>query len=339
MSFRITVHPSGHEFAAEEGESILDAALNHGLAFRYGCRNGFCGDCKGKVVAGEIAYPDGVPEILSPAEVSLGMALFCQARPACDITVEAREVSVAEDIPVRKLPCKVARLERACADVMRLFLRLPAGERLQFLAGQYLEIILKDGRRRAFSIANPPHDDEYLELHVRHLVGGVFTDYVFTEMHENALLRIEGPYGQFYLREASERPIIFMAGGTGFAPIKGIIEHAVAENLGRPMHLYWGARRRPDLYQHELAEQWAATVADFKYTPVLSALEPQEEWAGRQGFVHEAVAADYADLSSYAVYTAGPPEMVEAGRRAFTALGLPEDCFYSDAFTLAKDPA
>lgn len=337
MSHKVSVLPSGHSFTVEEGESILDAALRQGHAFPYGCRSGFCGDCKSKVVEGDVEYPDGTPPGLSETEALTGMALLCQARPCSDLTLEAREVTEAADIPVRNLPCKVARKERLCHDVVRLFLKLPEGERLQFLAGQYIDFLLKDGRHRAFSMANPPHDDDLIELHIRHVAGGEFTDYVFNQLEEKTVLRIEGPHGGFHLRENSDRPIIFMAGGTGFAPIKSIIEHAVAEGIQRPMHLYWGVRARADLYLNELAEEWAARLPNFRYTPVLSDPAPEDAWSGATGYVHEVIAREYPDLSGHEIYTAGPPVMVEAGLHAFTAQGLAQECYYSDAFNLAMD--
>ena len=148
------------------------------------------------------------------------------------------------------------------------------------MAGQYIDFVLKDGRHRAFSMANPPHDDAFIELHIRHVEGGEFTDYVFNQLEEKTVLRVEGPHGSFHLREDSDRPIILMAGGTGFAPIKGIIEHAVAEGIKRPMHLYWGVRAKEDLYLNELAEQWVATVPGFRYTPVLSQPNAADQWQG-----------------------------------------------------------
>jgi CDP-4-dehydro-6-deoxyglucose reductase len=337
MSYRVSVKPSGREFTVEEEESIIDAALRQGLALPYGCRSGFCGDCKGKVLSGAVRYPDGVPDALSEDEQAQGLALFCQARAAGDLVLEAHELNTAAEIPVRNLPCKVARMERLAPDVMRLFLKLPEGERLQFLAGQYVDFLLKDGRHRAFSMANAPHDDEFIELHIRHVEGGEFTDFVFNALQEKTLLRIEGPHGSFCLREASERPIIFMAGGTGFAPIKAIIEHALAEGLRRQMHLYWGARARADLYLHELAMRWALEVPEFRYTPVLSEPQAQDHWQGRTGFVHATIAQDYPSLADHDVYAAGPPIMVDAGGQAFLAQGLPADHYFSDAFTLAKD--
>ncbi len=337
MSFTVHIQPSGHQFDVEPGESVLDAALRQGFAFPYGCRNGACGNCMGKLLAGEVEYGVQLPPGLSDADVAQGKALFCSAIPLSDLSIEVREIGAAKDIPVKTLPCRVAKMERLHDDVMRLFLKLPATERLQFLAGQYIDILLRDGRRRSFSLANAPHDDALLELHIRHIEGGRFTGEVFTTMKEKAILRFEGPLGTFFLREDSERPIIFVAGGTGFAPIKAMIEHAIAEHIERPIHLYWGARGPRDLYLDELARHWAQEHPHIEYTPVLSQARPEDNWTGRTGYVHEAVLADHADLSAHEVYASGPPAMVQAARTSFTARGLNPDCYFSDAFEYAND--
>lgn len=338
MTSKIRIEPSGHEFHAEPGETVLDAALRAGLNLPYGCRSGACGACKGKLLAGSVHYGDNQPTALTPEERAAGLALFCQAIPEGDLTIEIKEVGAARDIPVKTMPARVARMERLADDVMRLCLKLPDAQRLQFLAGQYIDILLKDGSRRSFSIANAPHDDEFIELHVRHVPGGRFTHHVFTGMKEKEILRIEGPLGSFYLREDSRRPIILMGGGTGFAPLKGMIEHAFHIGLGWPMHLFWGVRARCDLYLHELALGWAERHPDFRYTPVLSDPQPEDRWQGETGFVHEAVLRAYPDLSGHQVYMSGPPAMIDAARKAFLAHGLPEEHLFYDSFEFAAQP-
>ena len=211
MSFIVTIQPSGHRFKVEAGESILDAALNHGYSLSYGCRNGACGSCKGKVLHGEIQYGEEELIALDEQDEADGFALFCQAMPSSDVTIEAREIGAIKDIPVKTLPCKVANLERLNHDVMLVELKLPATERLQFLAGQYIDFILPDGRHRSFSIANAPHRDDVIELHIRHIEGGQFTSDVFDSLKPKSIMRIEGPLGGFFLREDSERPIIFLS--------------------------------------------------------------------------------------------------------------------------------
>ncbi|MDH5786200.1 MAG: CDP-6-deoxy-delta-3,4-glucoseen reductase [Chromatiales bacterium] len=334
MSFTVRVMPSGREFTLEAEETILDGALRNGLAFPYGCRGGACGACKAKLLEGSVSYDDD-PMALSDEERGNSISLLCVAKATSDIAVEIREVSAVEEIPVRTMPTKVASMARLNDDVMSLHLSLPESERLQFLAGQYVEFILKDGRRRAFSIANAPHDDATLEFHIRHIAGGEFTSHVFDDMSEGEILRIEGPLGTFFLREESERPIIMLATGTGFGPIKGIIEHAIAEHSHRRIYLYWGARSKDGLYMHDLAQKWADENANIEYRPVLS--RPDTGWEGRTGHVQQAVMADFDDLSGYEMYACGHPQMVHSARDTLATRGLEADHCYGDAFEFAKD--
>lgn len=336
MTHQITIRPSGHACAARAGETVLEAALRQGFPLPYGCRNGACGSCKGRVLEGRVDHGSHQASALSDEEKRGGYALFCCAKPESDLVIECREISAVKDIQVRTMPCRVQGMTRAGPDVMVLRLKLPANERLQFLAGQYIDILLKDGKRRSFSLANPPHDDELLELHIRNYPGGTFTEHVFSVMKEKDILRFEGPLGTFFLREDSDKPIIFLASGTGFAPVKGIIEHALHKGIRRPMHLYWGCRAKDDLYLPDLAERWVRECPGFRFTAVLSEPRPADHWTGRTGLVHKAVMEDYADLSGHQVYACGTPPMVEAAHREFTReRGLPEDEFYSDAFTPA----
>ncbi|MGD8907985.1 MAG: CDP-6-deoxy-delta-3,4-glucoseen reductase [Chromatiales bacterium] len=328
MSFKVQVQPSGHEFSVEVEEILLEAALRQGINLPYGCRNGFCGNCRSALLEGEVHYPEETPPAI---EGEAGqVCLTCQARPLSDLVIGVHEIEQANEIRPRVLPTKAHRIERLNEDVIRLHLKLSEGERLQFLAGQYLNFILPDGSKRAFSIANAPHDDSFIELHIRHVSGGTFTDMLFDGMQEKTILRIEAPLGSYYLREDSNRPIILMGGGTGFAPIKGIIEHAFKIGITRPMHLYWGVRSRQDLYLPELPQNWAAEHDNFRYTPVLS--EPDADWTGETGWVHERVVADYPDLSAYEVYMSGPPPMIDAGKQVFLDHGLAAEDLYSDSF-------
>lgn len=328
MNHKVQVEPSGHNFIVEDGESILDAAIRQGINLPYGCRNGFCGDCRAVLSAGQISYPNGQPPVMSDNETDI--CYTCQATAGSDITLGVVEIIQSQDIQTRIMPCKIDRIDRLNDDVIRLYLKLPEGERLQFLAGQYLNFILSDGSKRAFSIANAPHDDDFIELHIRHVSGGAFTDHLFNGMQEKTIMRIEAPLGSYYLREASNRPIILMGGGTGFAPLKGIIEHAFKIGVSRPMHLYWGVRSRADLYLAELPQQWASQYPNFDYTPVLS--EPDSDWQGETGWVHEVVVANYPDLSEHEVYMSGPPPMIQAGKEAFLGHGLSDEKLYSDSF-------
>lgn len=336
MSYKVTVKPSGHTFEVADNETILNAALEAGINLPYGCRDGACGACKGRVLEGQVTYAGQLPAALTENERFAGYALFCSAMPKSDLVIESREVLNNNGIRPRVLPVRVQKMEKLSHDVMAMYLKLPSNERMQFMAGQYVDFMLKDGKRRAFSLANAPHSDDLLELHLRLIPGGKFTEYVFQEMPEKAIMRMEGPLGSFYLREDSDKPIIFIAGGTGFAPIKGIIEHMLHHKMQRPITFYWGARSLQDLYLPELPKQWTSEYSNFTYIPVLSEPLAQDEWRGRTGLVHEAVLADHADLSGYQVYCCGNPQMVEAAHLAFQERGMPENEFFSDAFTFSN---
>ena len=337
---KVTVQPSGQSFEAGEGEAVLTAALRQGVMLPYGCKNGACGSCKGKILAGSVDYGHYHARVLTEEERAHGKALFCQAKPLGELVIECRTIGAAKDIAVKLLPCRVQQLEKVADDVMIVRLKLPANERLQFLPGQYIDFLLKGGERRSFSMANTPHTDELVELHVRQVPGGNFTDHVFHKMKERDILRLEGPLGSFFLREDSAKPIVFVASGTGFAPIKSIIESAFYKKIERPMVLYWGARRPKDLYLNALPEKWAREHANFRYVPVISEARPEDAWSGRSGFVHRAVMEDMPDLSGHQVYACGVPIMVDSARRDFIEkCGLPEDEFYADSFTTQADLA
>ena len=312
MSFKVSVPASGHEFDVEPCETILDAALRQGIGLPYGCRNGACGKCAGELLSGEITYAKKLSS-LALDQQRQGKTLFCQACPTSDIEIKVREISTSRDIEIKTLPCRVETKELLTHDIMKLELKLPETERLQFLAGQYIEFLLKDGKRRAYSIANAPHDDACIELHIRHVPDGQFGDYVFDGMKVKELFRIEGPLGNYYLREDSDRPIIMMGGGT------------------------CGVRARKDLYMDDMVKGWLKQHDNLKYTPVLSEPEAGDNWQGKTGFVHEAIIEEYPDLSGYDVYMSGPPPMIKAGMDAFYAHGLPESQIYSDSFEYSDD--
>lgn len=344
MSFQVTLTPSQHQFNVEAGQTVLDAALAAGIVLPYSCRSGACSTCKGKVVSGEYDAGPYPAQILAPEEMAAGLTLLCQARPSSDMVIESNEVRLASDIQIRKLPSRVQAIERMGSDVAVLKLQLPASEQFRYYAGQYIELILKEGRRRSYSMATAPHAGSPLELHIRHMPGGYFTDHVFgagaTQMKEREILRIEGPFGSFFLREDSAKPVVLLASGTGFAPIKAIVEHLVHKEIKRPVRLYWGGRRPGDLYMDALAASWAASLPGFQYIPVVSDALPEDNWQGRTGFVHEAVMHDLPDLSGFQVYACGAPPMVEAARREFEAqCGLPAEEFFADAFTSEADLA
>lgn len=342
MSFKVTVQPSNHEFIVEPGTTVLDGAMAADIILPYSCRTGACSSCKGKVLSGSYEAGSAPAQILSPEELSAGYTLFCQAKPTSDLLIEAQEVRMASDIQIRKMPSRVMGLNRVRDDVMVIDLQLPPAEPFRYYAGQYIEFILKDGKRRSYSMASPPSDNNRVELHIRHMRGGAFTDHVFgagdTAMKVREVLRIEGPLGSFFLRDDSEKPIVFLASGTGFAPVKSMIEQMIATGNTRPAVLYWGARRPADLYMQELAQSWESRLPGFRYVPVVSDALPDDHWTGRTGLVHHAVQQDLPDLSGYQVYACGAPVMVEAARHDFTHTnGLPENEFYADAFTSQAD--
>jgi len=306
------------------------------LMIPYGCRNGACGTCKGRILGGEVDYGAYQPGTLTDAEKADGFALFCVATPKTPLLIAVREVRRAGDIAIRKLPCRIEKIDKVAPDVAIVSLKLPANERLQYLAGQYIDLLLKDGRRRSFSIATAPEDDALLELHIRHVPGGFFSDALFSEYKGREILRFEGPLGTFFLREESAKPLIFVAGGTGFAPIKAVIEHALRHEVLRPMVLYWGVRSLRDLYLPDLPLSWQAKHREFQFIPVLSDPLAEDLWPGRTGLVHKAVMADFPDLSGHQVYACGGPAMIDAAKREFTTeCRLPAEDFFADSFTYA----
>ncbi len=338
MSHRVRLEPAGEAFDTGDGESVLDAALRHGLNLPHSCRGGSCMSCRARLLAGSVDYPKGPPAALSEEDREAGFALLCQARALSDLTVEARPVEIPGDIRIRRLPCRVVSIERPAHDVVSLGLKLPGFEPFEFLPGQYVDILLSRGRRRSFSMANPPHESGTLELHVRRVPGGDFTARVFERLKERELLRIEGPLGQFYLREDSPRPMLMIAGGTGFAPIKSMLRHwfeASPHADGRPIHLYWGVRAARDLYDAAQVEAWTRDHPSFRFTAVLSDPGPRDDAGWRRGLVHRAVLEDYRDLSGYDVYVCGPPPLIEAAREDFAAAGLPPDQLFFDSFDYA----
>ncbi len=337
-SYQITLKPSNHTFICKEDETILDAALSAGFNLPYGCQDGACGSCKGTILSGKVNYGRYHEGALSETERNQGRALFCTATPLEDIVIEAKNISALKDIVIKTLPCRVQELKRVSEDVIVLRLRLPANEKLVFLAGQYIDILTKDGKRRSFSLANAPYDNQFVELHIRNIQGGNFTRHVFEEMKERDILRFEGPLGQFYLRENSDKPIIFVATGTGFAPVKSILEYAFSKGIDRQIVLYWGARHVADMYMKEIPSEWQTQYDNFTFIPVLSEPKPEDHWNGRTGLVHDAVLNDFESLANYEVYACGSPLMINAAVKSFSEeRQLPLESFFSDAFTLSPD--
>jgi CDP-4-dehydro-6-deoxyglucose reductase len=341
MSFNVVVQPANRAFVVEREEAVLAAAIRQGIGLPYGCRDGACGSCKSKLLEGRVIHGAHQLKALSVEEEEAGFILACCATPQTDCVIEARSVPGAGEFPVLKMPSRVLSIERLAPDVVALKLQLPANQNLQYRAGQYVEFILRDGARRSYSMANAPHllgSPPAIELHLRHMPGGRFTDHVFGAMKEKEILRMEGPFGSFFLREDSPKPMVLLASGTGFAPIKALIEHLQHKGIQRPATLYWGGRRPRDLYMHEWCLRTAAEMPNLRYVPVISDALPEDGWSGRTGFVHRAVMQDFPDLSGHQVYACGAPIVVDSAQADFIAHnGLPADEFYADSFTSEAD--
>ncbi len=338
-TYQVSVQPSGRIFSANADETLLAAGIRAGVALPYGCKDGACGSCKCKKLQGSVVHGPHQSKALSEQEEADGMVLTCCAVAQSDVVLESRQVTPEGALPIRKMPSRVLAVERLSPDVMRLQLQLPANEVFAYHAGQYVEVLLRDGLRRSYSMANAPQAEagNRLELHLRHMPGGVFTDQVFGSMKEKDILRIEGPYGSFFLREDSAKPMVLLASGTGFAPIKAIIERIQAQGLNNETTLYWGGRRPQDLYLDAWVKGKLAEMPNLHYVPVISDALPEDEWSGRSGFVHLAVLQDRPDLSPYQVYACGAPVVVDSARIDFLRQGLPEDEFHADAFTSELD--
>jgi len=340
MRFAITLQPSGRAFEVQRDEPLLTAAIRQGIGLPYGCKDGACGSCKSRLIEGRVIHGAHQLKALSEAEEAAGLILTCCATPQTDCTVEARSVPGAGEFAVLKMPTRVMALHKPAPDVALLRLQLPANQSFRYHAGQYIEFILRDGARRSYSMANAPGrtgTPPAIELHIRHLPGGLFTDAVFSTLKEKDILRVEGPFGSFFLRE-SHKPIVLLASGTGLAPVKALVEQLQDSGNTRPAVLYWGCRSRADLYLHAWAEEAAATLPWLRYIPVLSDALPADGWTGRTGFVHQAVMADLPDLSGHQVYACGAPLMVDAAQRDFIQhCGLPAEEFLADAFTSEAD--
>ncbi len=344
--FQVSVLPSERSFSVNAGEAMLAAGIRQGIGLPYGCKDGACGSCKCKKLSGTVVHGPHQSKALSELEEANGYVLTCCGFPHSDVVLESRQVTEAGAFAIRKMPSRVTQLEKKAPDVMRVLLQLPANDTFAFHAGQSIEIILRDGARRNNSIATAPHHlvktetvpASPIELHIRHMPGGKFTDHVFGAMKEKEILRIEGPFGSFYLREDSDKPMILLASGTGFAPIKAIIEHMQFKGIARSATLYWGGRRPADLYLDDWVKTRLAEMPNLKYVPVISNALPEDAWTGRTGFVHAAVLQDFPDLSAHQVYACGAPIVVDSAKSAYsTTGGLSADEFHSDSFVTEKE--
>jgi len=359
MTFQISIQPSGRTYAAEPGEAMLAAGIRQGIGLPYGCKDGACGSCKCKKLEGTVVHGPHQLKALSVEEEANGYVLTCCGVAHSDVVLESRQVTEAGAFAIKKMPSRVISLEKKSHDVILIKLQLPANDTFTYHAGQYIEFLLRDGSRRSYSMANAPHlaaakpavesadgapatpaVGPMLELHIRHMPGGKFTDHVFGVMKEKEIQRIEGPYGSFFLREDSDKPMILLASGTGFAPIKAVIEQMQFKGITRPATLFWGGRRPEDLYLDDWVKTKLAEMPNLSYVPVISNATPEDAWKGRTGFVHQAVLEDFPDLSGYQVYACGAPIVVDSARADYSHLaGLPEEEFYADSFTTEADKA
>jgi CDP-4-dehydro-6-deoxyglucose reductase, E3 len=329
--YPVTFEPLDRTLSVRCGETILSAALANGYPLAHNCKSGVCGSCKAKITKGVVEHGGAGFRGISEKEQSEGFALLCQAKPLSAVTVVCQVVQAVEGVPIRRVACRVQELDLLADDVMRIRLKTPAKDPVNYLPGQYIDILMNSGIRRSLSVASSPDDGEFIELHLRNY-GGPFSTHVFNRMKVNDLLRLEGPMGTFFIREDSEKPIIFVASGTGFAPIKSMIEHEVRKDNHRSMTLYWGGRRPSDLYLDTLAQEWV-NKHGVHYVPVISDARAEDAWTGRTGFVHRAVMEDFPDLSGHQIYACGAPIVVQSAQHDFVSnCGLADSEFYADMF-------
>lgn len=335
MSYTVTLMPDHATFTVEAGEPILSAAKRQNFNLPHACQNGICGQCKAEVVSGGVMQGVHAELALSSEEAARGKILMCCTTLNGDVMLKIPGYNGTSAPPVKTFPTRVASADYI-GDVAVLTLSLPKSPPFQFWAGQYIDILLTNGQTRSYSIANGPNRPETLTLHIAKREGGLLSGMLFGEevsIQEKTILRVRGPLGTFTLQE-NDKPVIFMATGTGFAPI-GSILHQLADNgSSRTVHLYWGARNRGGLYDFQTASDLIARLPNARFTPVLS--RPDEGWQGATGYVQTHVAADYPDLSGFEVYACGSAQMIESANELLQQqCGLPEEAFFSDAFVPA----
>ena len=323
---KITLSPSGVELFSDGATNILEVALQNNIALSYSCKSGSCGACKATVIDGDVESLDPF-KVLSADEVQSGSILTCCSKAKSDCVIEAEFFPELADIEQKTVPAKIESINFPSSDIAIIKLRLPPSTDFKYLSGQYLDMSF-GGASRSYSIANRCVHGNGIELHIRKVAGGVMSEKVFLEMSKNTLVRLNGPIGTFFVRK-SERPIVFLAGGTGFAPVKAMVEGLIANNSFRHIHIYWGAVEQSGIYS-DVPEGWAGAYRNVSYTPVIS--EEDSEWEGRTGFVHSAVMSDFSSLDSFDVYACGSPLMIGAARNDFIGKGLPAERFFSDAF-------
>jgi NAD(P)H-flavin reductase/ferredoxin len=332
MTFRITAGGGTLGFDCEAGETVLEAAERAGFALPYSCRRGACSTCEAELCGGTVT--SGQEQLVGPN----GAVLLCRAKPQTDIVIRPKRIERHDPAARKTITANVYRISLPADDVVMLMLRFPAGVRARFKAGQYLRISMPDGDTRNFSMANGPRESDGVRLHIRRIPGGHFSENMLARLKKGDKLKIELPYGEFFLRTGSDKPIVCLATGTGFAPVKAMLEDLIDRGNARSVRLYWGGRREKDLYLTDLPRRWEARLGWLKYIPVLS--EPAADWRGATGLVHDAVLRDVPDLSGWQVYACGNPVMIRSARRDFQTLGgLPGDQFFADPFVSSGNAA
>lgn len=314
-------------FIADQERTLLESAKSQGVVLEYSCRTGRCGVCKAKVLQGSTSVMQG-EQGLSEAELAMGFILTCCRSALSDLELDVDDLGDLADIQPKTLPCRIDSIDMVAADVIKIILRTPPNNSLRYLAGQYIDILGKEGVRRSYSLANARRADGKLELHVRHVPQGVMSQYWFGGAQSNDLLRLEGPLGTFSLRNTKPSNLIFLATGTGIAPVKAMLETLETEShqlAGKKIYIYWGGRTESDLY-------WSPQLLqlNLNFIPVLSRADAQ--WVGRTGYVQDALLADSIDFADAVVYACGSDAMIHSAREQLLAVGLPSKNFYSDAF-------
>lgn len=332
MTAKVHLLPSDHEFDAEPGESLLEAALRSGLSIRYSCNSGSCGECRARLVSGrlgEVAHHDYV---FSQRDRDTGQFLLCRATTTSDLVLEAVEARGVADVPVQQLTTQVIKLVKLCDDVMDVHLRTPRSNTLWFLAGQHVRLAIKGVEPRNKSIASCPCNGMVLQFHVRHTPGDPFAEYVFNCLKVRDSVEVEGPFGDFILDEESSRPIIYVAFETGFAPIKSLIEHAISLEMNQPMRLYWIAREAQDHYLANYCRAWHDALDDFDFIEITGDTTAEERTSAEQAMAlgTKRLLADHPDLCGFDVYINGPDTLFAEMRAALLAKGLPAERLFVD---------
>ncbi len=335
MSFRASIRQHEAAVSVETGQTILEAALEAGVPYPHGCRSGNCGACKSRLETGEVELSPYSEYALSAAERGEGLILACRAVPWSDVSLAWLDVDETAIHPLRCLTCRVVALDDATHDIKRLNLAVETGGPFSFSPGQYAALTFAGQSARDYSMANRP-DEPVLEFHIRRTAGGTASNYVAERLRIGDTVKVEGPFGASFLREKHTGPILAIAGGSGLAPIKSIVESALAAGKTQPIALYLGVRAERDLYLEAHFRMLAQRHGNLRFVPVLS---EAGETTRRQGFVHEVAIADHPDLDGTKAYLAGPPVMVEAATRLLLVRGVRREDIHADAFYTEAEKA